>query len=171
MRSRPFSDIDERIYPVGRLDRDSEGLLICTNDGEFANMLTHPSKHISKTYHVTVRPRADEEQLVKMSVGVVIDGKKTSPASIQLLKEEEDRSMLQMTLHEGRNREIRKMCEAVGLETIRLKRVSVGSLALGRLPLGKYRELTKEEIESLKRLSKKADENEKGGRTNRRRSK
>lgn len=150
------SEIDERIFPVGRLDKDSEGLLLFTNDGEFANMMTHPSMHISKTYRVTVKPAADEAQLVELSSGVVIDGRKTMPASVQVMSEDSDRSVLQITIHEGRNRQIRKMCEAVGLETIRLKRISMGSLKLGSLGPGKFRELKKEEVAALKRAAQKS---------------
>ncbi len=150
------SEIEERIFPVGRLDKDSEGLLLFTNDGEFANMMTHPSMHISKTYRVTVKPRADETQLISLSSGVVIDGKKTMPASVQVLNDEGDRSVLQITIHEGRNRQIRKMCEEVGLETIRLKRISMGSLKLGSLGIGKFRELKKEEVSALKRAAQKS---------------
>lgn len=149
-----IGDFGRRVFPVGRLDRDSEGLLLFTNDGEFANMMSHPSMHVSKTYRVTVRPCADEEQLVKLASGVVIDGRKTSPASILLVSEGSDRTVFQMTIHEGRNRQIRKMCEAVGLETIRLKRISVGPLKLGSLPVGQYRELKKEEVAALKRAAK-----------------
>lgn len=149
-------DIEERVYPVGRLDRDSEGLLLFTNDGEFANMMTHPSMHISKTYRVTVKPAADEQQLVSLSSGVIIDGKKTLPASVQVLSETADRSVIQITIHEGRNRQIRKMCEAVGLETIRLKRISIGSLKIDTLSVGTYRELKKEEVAALKRSAQKA---------------
>lgn len=149
-------DIEGRVYPVGRLDRDSEGLLLFTNDGEFANMMTHPSMHISKTYRVTVRPKVNEEQLIALSSGVEIDSGKTMPASVQVLTDEPQRSVLQITIHEGRNRQIRKMCEAVGLETIRLKRTSIGSLKLGMLSPGKYRELTKEEVSALKRAAQKA---------------
>lgn len=150
-----IEDIDERLFPVGRLDRDSEGLLLFTNDGEFANMMTHPSMHISKTYRVTVKPGATEEQIVEMTSGVVIDGKKTMPATIQVLNDASDRTVFQITIHEGRNRQIRKMCEAVGLETIRLKRISVGSLKLGSLSVGQYRELKKEEVAALKRAAQK----------------
>lgn len=150
------SEIEERIFPVGRLDKDSEGLLLFTNDGEFANMMTHPSMHISKTYRVTVKPAADEAQLVELSSGVVIDGRKTMPASVQVMSEDSDRSVLQITIHEGRNRQIRKMCEAVGLETIRLKRISMGSLKLGSLGPGKFRELKKEEVSALKRAAQKS---------------
>lgn len=151
-----MEDVDCRIFPVGRLDRDSEGLLLFTNDGEFANMMTHPSMHVSKTYRVTVRPKADEKQLVALSSGVVIDGRRTMPASVQVLGEETDRTVFQITIHEGRNRQIRKMCEAVGLETIRLKRISIGSVKLGSLPVGQYRELKKEEVAALRRSAQKA---------------
>lgn len=160
-------DVGERVYPVGRLDRDSEGLLLFTNDGEFANMMTHPSMHISKTYRVTVKPAADEQQLVALSSGVMIDGKKTMPASVLVQSETADRSVIQITIHEGRNRQIRKMCEAVGLETIRLKRISIGSLKLGTLSVGTYRELRKEEVAALKRAaqkSKSANQQKKSGR-------
>ena len=150
------SEIEDRIFPVGRLDKDSEGLLLFTNDGEFANMMTHPSMHISKTYRVTVKPAADEAQLVELSSGVVIDGRKTMPASVQVMSEDSDRSVLQITIHEGRNRQIRKMCEDVGLETIRLKRISMGSLKLGSLGPGKFRELKKEEVSALKRAAQKS---------------
>lgn len=161
------AEVEERIFPVGRLDKDSEGLLLFTNDGEFANMMTHPSMHISKTYRVTVKPAADEEQLIALSSGVEIDGRKTMPASVQVMSEDSDRSVLQITIHEGRNRQIRKMCEAVGLETIRLKRISMGSLKLGSLPVGKFRDLKKEEVSALKRSAQKAksaNEQKKGGR-------
>lgn len=161
-------EIEERIFPVGRLDRDSEGLLLFTNDGEFANMMTHPSMHISKTYSVTVKPSADEAQLVALSSGVEIDGRKTMPASVQVIGEDSDRSVLQITIHEGRNRQIRKMCEAVGLETIRLKRISMGSLKLGSLAIGKYRELKKEEVAALKRAAQKSKSANQQKRTNKR---
>lgn len=161
-------ELDERVYPVGRLDRDSEGLLLFTNDGEFANMMTHPSMHISKTYRVTVKPAADEQQLVALSSGVVIDGKKTMPASVLVQSESADRSVIQITIHEGRNRQIRKMCEAVGLETIRLKRISIGSLKLGTLSVGTYRELRKEEVAALKRAAQKAKSANQQKKTNRR---
>lgn len=149
------SGIDRRIFPVGRLDRNSEGLLLFTNDGEFANMMTHPSMHIPKTYSVTVTPRADEEQLAALSSGIVIDGRKTAPAGVQVMSESDDRTVFRMTIHEGRNRQIRKMCEEAGLETLRLKRLSIGPLALGHLPVGQYRELTREEVASLKRAAQK----------------
>lgn len=144
-----ISDIKERIYPVGRLDKDSEGLLIMTNDGSFTNCLTHPSHGLAKVYRVTVRPAIDDEILYNLRNGIVIDGRKTAPADVTVLTEEENRVVLEFVLHEGRNREIRKMCESQGLEVARLKRTAVGSLKLGVLPQGKYRELTEQEVKKL----------------------
>lgn len=139
-----------RVYPVGRLDRDSEGLLLFTNDGDFANRIMHPSKKVTKTYRVTVRPGISEEQLLKLSQGVVIDNKKTAPAKVRVLVEEPNRVVLEMTISEGRNRQIRKMCEALGLEVARLKRNTVGPVKLGVLKPGEYRELKPVEILALK---------------------
>lgn len=142
-------DVGARVYPVGRLDRDSEGLLIMTNDGEFANHMTHPSKHIPKTYRVTVRPNVTEDMLTQFSVGMEIDGRMTAPAEAHILEKQENRVVLEVILYEGRNRQIRKMCEAMGLEVARLKRVSIGSIKLGMLPQGKWRELTEDEVHRL----------------------
>ena len=142
-------DIPARIYPVGRLDRDSEGLLLMTNDGEFANKVTHPSKHVYKVYRVTVRPAINEEQLVKMSSGMVIDGRKTAPAEVRVVQREEGRCVLEIILREGRNRQIRKMCEQLGLEVPRLKRIAIGQVKLGGLKSGAWRELTKDEVHRL----------------------
>jgi 23S rRNA pseudouridine2605 synthase len=142
--------VEERVYPVGRLDRNSEGLLLFTNDGEFANNIMHPSRHISKTYRVTVRPDITDEQLVKLTEGVEIDGKKTLPATVNVLVKEPGRVVLQMVIKEGRNRQIRKMCEAVGLEVARLRRTAIGPIRLGMLKPGTFRELTPEEIRAIK---------------------
>ncbi len=143
-------DVSERVYPVGRLDRDSEGLLLMTNDGEFANAITHPSKHIPKTYRVTVRPSITEDQLTQIAVGIDIEGRKTAPAKVRVISEQPGRVVLEIVLYEGRNRQIRKMCEALGLEVARLKRTAVGVLKLGMLQPGKWRTLTKEEVKMLK---------------------
>ncbi len=143
-------DVPERVYPVGRLDRESEGLLLMTNDGEFANAMMHPSNHVAKTYRVTVRPGVTETQLNRMAEGVVIEGRRTAPAEVIVLVQEPGRVVLQVVLHEGRNREIRKMCEELGLETARLKRTAFGPLRLGMLPAGKWRELTADEVARLK---------------------
>ncbi len=119
---------------MGRLDKDSEGLLLMTNDGAFAQAVTHPSGGISKLYRVTVQPRADEAQILKLSSGVVLDdGTKTMPCAINVVTDEPGRTVMEMTLKEGKNREIRRMCEAVGLEVIRLKRNAEGVVKLGML--------------------------------------
>jgi len=150
-------DIPERIYPVGRLDKDSEGLLFMTNDGDFANLIMHPKTHVAKTYRVTVRPGINEEQLNRISIGIVIDGKKTAPAKVKVLEEGDGRAVLEIILYEGRNREIRKMCEALSLEVARLKRTAIGPVKLGMLKQGAYRELTPEEVRALKASAKKGE--------------
>ncbi|MBQ7653945.1 MAG: rRNA pseudouridine synthase [Clostridia bacterium] len=147
--SRLVEDFPERIYPVGRLDKDSEGLLILTNDGEFSNALTHPAKHVPKTYRVTVRENVTEDQLAKLTESMMIDGYKTAPADVKILLKEPTRTVMEMILYEGRNRQIRKMCEQVGLTVIRLKRTAVGSIKLGMLQTGKWRELTDDEVHKL----------------------
>lgn len=146
-------DIPERVFPVGRLDRESEGLLLMTNDGEFANAIMHPSHHVPKVYRVTVRPGVTEEQLVQLSTGVMIDGRKTAPAVVHVLSQKSGRVVLEIILREGRNRQIRKMCEQLGLEVARLRRTAVGFLKLGMLPPGKWRMLTAEEIRRLMRAA------------------
>ncbi len=151
-----LTDVEERVYPVGRLDRNSEGLLLFTNDGEFANRIMHPSRHISKTYRVTVRPDISDDQLVRMSEGIEIDGKKTLPATVIVKEKQEGRVVLLITIKEGRNRQIRKMCEAVGLEVARLRRISIGPLKLGMLKPGTWRELTAEELRALRTAIGKA---------------
>ncbi len=142
-------DIKERIYPVGRLDRVSEGALIMTNDGEFANAMMHPSRHVPKTYRVTVRPVITGEQVDILATGVELDGRMTAPAEVQVISKDENRAVLEIVLYEGRNRQIRRMCEALGLEVARLKRVAVGGIKLGMLPTGQWRDLTEAEVESL----------------------
>ena len=145
-----LSDVPARVYPVGRLDRNSEGLLLFTNDGKFANDIMHPSRHITKTYRVTVHSSVNEEQLAELAEGVVIDGRKTLPATVNVLTQEAERVVLQIVIREGRNRQIRKMCEAVGLDVARLKRTAIGPVKLGMLRPGAYRELTSEELRALR---------------------
>ncbi|MBP7187081.1 MAG: rRNA pseudouridine synthase [Ruminococcus sp.] len=145
-----LDDVEDRVYPVGRLDRNSEGLLLFTNDGEFANSIMHPSRHISKTYRVTVRPDISDEQLIQLSEGVEIDGKRTLPATVIVKDKQPGRVVLLMTIKEGRNRQIRKMCEAVGLEVARLRRTSIGPIKLGMLKPGTYRDLTAEELRAIR---------------------
>lgn len=143
--------IDQRVYPIGRLDRNSEGLLLFTNDGNFANGIMHPSRQISKTYRVTVRPPVSEEQLAKMAAGVELDdGFKTAPANIVEKVSEPTRVVLLVTIHEGKKREVRRMCDAVGLEVVRLRRISIGPVKLGMLKPGEWRDLTSEELRALR---------------------
>ncbi len=143
------SDVKERIYPVGRLDRVSEGALILTNDGAFANAMMHPSRHVPKTYRVTVRPEITAEQVDILSTGVEIDGRMTAPADVRVLSKEDGRAVVEIVLYEGRNRQIRRMCEALELEVARLRRIAVGSVKLGMLQTGEWRDLTPEEVEKL----------------------
>jgi 23S rRNA pseudouridine2605 synthase len=144
-----IKDVPGRVYPVGRLDRDSEGMLLFTNDGAFANAMTHPTKHVPKTYRVTVRPSITEDQITALTQGVIIDDRKTAPAEVHVVTKEEGRVVLEIILYEGRNRQIRKMCEEVGLEVARLKRTAIGSIKLGMLKQGTWRELTDDEVRKL----------------------
>lgn len=144
-----IEDIPQRVYPVGRLDRESEGLLLLTNDGAFANALMHPSKHVSKTYRVTVHADVTQEQAAALENGVEIDGRMTLPAEVRILQHDPDRTVLEIVIYEGRNRQIRKMCEALGLEVARLKRTKIGAVKLGMLKPGEHRELTEDEVHGL----------------------
>ncbi len=150
-----IKDIPARLYPVGRLDKDSEGLILMTNDGNFAQTVSHPSGHVSKLYRVSVKPAVTEEQVTKMAVGIEIDGVKTKPCNIRVVTNEPNRSVMEIVLNEGRNRQIRKMCEAVGLEVLRLKRNSIGPIKLGMLQPGQYRELSKDETRRIVDASQK----------------
>jgi len=147
--------VKERVYPVGRLDRDSEGLLLMTNDGNFSNALIHPSKHIPKTYRVTVRPSITDEQIQILSSGMEIDGVQTAPANVMILEKQDNRVVLEVVLFEGKNRQIRKMCEQLNLDVARLKRTAVGNLKLGMLQPGKYRQLTAKELAMLTKKESK----------------
>jgi 23S rRNA pseudouridine2605 synthase len=147
------SDIGVRVYPIGRLDKVSEGLILLTDDGDFANMLMHPKFHISKRYRVTVDGAVSDEVASELSSGVVIDGRMTAPAIINVVSASPERTVMEMTIREGRNRQIRKMCEAVNLNVKRLKRTAIGPLKLGMLQPGEYRELTKAEVAALRRAA------------------
>lgn len=151
-------DIHARIYPVGRLDRDSEGLLLLTNDGSFANAMTHPRHEFSKVYRVTVRQKVSDSTLYNLRSGIELDGRKTAPCEVTVLTEEESRTVLEFIIHEGRNRQIRRMCEAEELEVARLKRTAIGSLKLGMLGVGKWRELSDSEVTKLLRSSSRSEE-------------
>ncbi len=140
------------VFPVGRLDADSEGLLLFTNDGELANRLLHPRHKVAKTYHVWVQGVPSEQALRQLREGVVLEEGKTAPASVRLLRQEGRQSVLEITLHEGRKRQIKRMCLAVGHRVQRLVRVRFGPLRLPKdLPLGKWRYLTEEEVRALKK--------------------
>lgn len=143
--------VDAHLRPVGRLDKDSEGLLLMTDDGAFINLLTHPSGGVGKLYRVTVHPRATEEQVIQMSSGVVLDdGVKTQPCVIHVVTDEPESTVMEITLYEGRNRQIRRMCAAVGLEVVRLKRSAEGPVKLGMLQPGEWRELKRSEVNALR---------------------
>lgn len=139
-----------RVFPVGRLDLNSEGLLLFTSDGDFANDLMHPSRKVTKTYRVTVRPDITDEQAAKLAAGVYIDGRITAPAEVRVLTKEPNRVVCEIVIHEGRNRQVRKMCEAVGLEVAQLKRTAIGPVRLGMLKPGAVRELSKEELRAIR---------------------
>ena len=151
-------DAGVKLFPVGRLDRNSEGLLFMTNDGNFANNLTHPSAHVNKTYRVTVKGDAVDEKIVKLREGIEIDGRKTLPCDVFVAERKTDRTVLIFVIHEGRNRQIRRMCEAVNLEVMRLKRTEIAGVKLGMLPQGKWRELNEREMRRLTNITKKEEE-------------
>ncbi|MGN0171496.1 MAG: pseudouridine synthase [Acutalibacteraceae bacterium] len=141
--------VGARVYPVGRLDRDSEGLLLMTNDGDFANAVMHPSRHIPKYYRVTLRGQIKDEQLALFQKGIEIDGRNTAPAQAVVVLSQPERTVIEVVLTEGRNRQIRRICEASGLEVIRLRRTAIGPVRLGMLKVGDWRHLTPEEVRNL----------------------
>ena len=145
--------LPDGVNPVGRLDKDSEGLLLLTNDGEMANRLTHPRYEVRKTYIVCVEGRISPEEIDKLEKGVHIDGGLTAPAKVKVLESRPQSSVLQIEIHEGRKREVRQMCESVGHEVVRLTRVSFAGLRLETLLNGQWRFLKKEEVHRLKRLA------------------
>jgi 23S rRNA pseudouridine2605 synthase len=150
--------VREYVYPVGRLDYDSEGLLILTNDGELATTLTHPKHEVERVYEAQVLGIPDEHDIDRLSRGIVIEGRRTSPAHVELLGDRRPRgetSTLRVTIHEGRTRQVRKMCDAIGHPVRTLRRVRIGPIADKNLKLGSYRELTAEEVQRLKRSAKK----------------
>jgi pseudouridine synthase len=131
-----------RLYPVGRLDFDSEGLMLLTNDGDLAYKMTHPKFEIDKTYHVLVKGVIPLKSIGYLEQGVTIEGKKTAPAVVTIAEEQQSNTWIDITIHEGRNRIVRKMCEAVGYPVLRLIRTKLGPWELGDLPVGKYRKIT-----------------------------
>ena len=144
------ADCGVRVYPVGRLDMDSEGLLLFTNDGEFANRLMHPKHEVQKTYDVWVTGYSSgAEERLKMPIE--LDGYLIKAPLVKLLSTENDKARLRVTIHEGRNRQVRRMCDAAGMQVTRLKRIREGNLSLGELPLGKWRYLTAYEVGQLEK--------------------
>ena len=143
------SDCDTRVYPVGRLDMDSEGLLLFTNDGDFANALMHPRHEVKKTYDTWVTGYVPGAE-IRLSRPIELDGYTIRPPKVALIRAEGRKAKFRITIHEGRNRQVRRMCEAAGMTVTRLKRIQEGSLALGDLPLGKWRYLTADEVAALK---------------------
>lgn len=143
------ADCGARVYPVGRLDMDSEGLLLFTNDGEFANALMHPKHEVQKTYDVWVTGYTSGAE-IQLSRPITLDGYTIRPPKVKLLKAEGQTARFRVTIHEGRNRQVRRMCEAAGMHCTRLRRIQEGSLSLGDLSLGKWRYLTAQEVEKLK---------------------
>ncbi len=143
--------LKERIYPVGRLDYDSEGLLLLTNNGELAHRLAHPRYRVPKNYVVEVKGVAESSKISRLERGVYLDGKKTAPARIAKLSGSAKKTLLRIEIHEGRKREVKRMFEAVGHRVLRLKRVGFGGMRLGKLQTGKWRFLTQREVDSLKR--------------------
>lgn len=149
--------IKERVYPVGRLDYDTEGLLLLTNDGEFANLLTHPSHHVPKTYHATVKGVPHGSALEQLQKGIKLEDGMTQPAEVEYhdVDTEKNEATISITIYEGRNRQVRRMFEAVGHKVIRLKRIKFGELGLQQLGRGKYRHLTPREVEELRAAANK----------------
>lgn len=135
-----------RLYPVGRLDYDSEGLMLLTNDGDLAYKITHPKYEINKTYHVLVKGVMNEKSIGYLEQGVTIEGQKTAPAEVSIAEAQANNTWLDITIHEGRNRQIRKMCEAVGYPVMRLIRTKLGPWELGDLASGKFQALTPAEV-------------------------
>ena len=151
--------VSARVYPVGRLDLVSEGILLLTDDGELKNRLTHPKHTIGKVYRVKVAGKVSDEQMEILSSALVIDDYKIQPVAVSISSEDETGTVLKMTLFEGRNRQIRKMCEAANLTVKRLSRISIGNLKLDGLPVGKWRYLEKYEVDYLYKATKERNDN------------
>jgi len=154
-----LKNVKWRLYPVGRLDFDAEGLLLLTNDGELANILTHPRFSIPRTYLVKVGGVPEEKKLARLKRGVMLEDGKASVTSVHLLRQKEKNSWVQVVVTEGRNRLVKRMFSAIGHSVLKLKRIQFGPIQLGNLPFGQYRYLTHEETEKLKSLKSKSSDN------------
>ncbi len=153
-----IAGVKERVYPIGRLDMNSEGLLLLTNDGELTNILTHPKHDVAKVYLVRVKGEVDGKTLTKLNLPMDIDGYTIKPVKVVKIRDNENSTLLSFELHEGRNRQIRKMCESCELSVLSLKRISEGKLLLGDLPTGKWRYLTRDEVKYLTSIGKEDTE-------------
>lgn len=147
-----MTDVPVRVFPVGRLDYNTTGMLLLTNDGDLANKLAHPEHEVGKTYRATVAGVVSKKRLAMLRRGVDIGGFITSPAEVTVVKQTEKSAIIELTIHEGKNRQVRRMCKAVGCPVKELQRIAIGDLYLARLKEGHYRKLRKEEIEYLKNL-------------------
>lgn len=148
-----------RLFPVGRLDINSSGLLLMTDDGDFANLVMHPSSSLGKTYIVTVDGILKSEEKEKLAKGILLEDGMTAPAEVKTISVWPDKSVFEITIHEGRNRQIRRMVEALGHKTYALKRVQVGPIKLGDLPRGAYEEIPLSTVEEMKRLCRENKKN------------
>ena len=153
--SELLDGVKERVVPVGRLDLTTEGLLLMTNDGDLAQRLSHPSFHVDKTYLVRVRGDVTQEAVKQLGKGVMLDDGPTAPAKVEAGRKSGSHSWLRITIHEGRNRQVRRMCEALGFSVSRLKRIGYAFLDDANLETGRYRQLTRKEVERLQNLSGK----------------
>jgi len=151
------SDLGIRLYPVGRLDMASEGLIFLTDDGELANLLTHPKHHLAKVYRVSVSGTPDDAKIASLSEPIEIDGRRTMPAEVSLVDRTESGYRLEFRLFEGRNRQIRRICEKAGLRITRLRRIRIGTVSVNGIAPGKYRILSDSEVSVLKKLAKNGD--------------
>jgi len=147
--SQLVAEVGTRVYPVGRLDINSEGLLLMTNDGDFSNYLMHPSHEIEKEYHTWVKGRNISKAVKELSKMTSVDGIEISKPKVKIMEEEQEKALLSITIHEGKNRQVRKMCEQVGLLVVRLKRVREGRIRLGHLKTGDWRYLSNSEVQKI----------------------
>ena len=148
------SDIKERVYPIGRLDYETSGLLLLTNDGDLTYKLTHPQHEVDKTYVARVKGKLTKEEIERFKTGLKIEDYTTAPAKLKVIKydEQRDSSLLEIKIHEGKNRQVRKMCKAINHPVLRLRRSAMGKIKIGDCEIGKYRYLTEDEIKYLKNL-------------------
>lgn len=148
---------DKRLYPIGRLDMDTTGIILITNDGKLTQILTHPKYELSKTYIAKVKKRPNKDSLNKLRNGIYIDGKKTKEAKVKILNSYENETLIEISIEEGRNRQIRKMFDAIGHPIISLKRIKIGKIEIGGLMIGDYRELNKEELAYITKIKENND--------------